>query len=122
MRLQSRDGGLLTCVSVTIPSVPCTVVGLEAGQLFKGSLLANEMRSMQAVVREVGELPWSAAAASLMCRVPQAVYPRLKQRIERDAAISRDKEVPLCGRPRPLLLVLALMPAGPRLTTFTGAY
>jgi len=69
------------------------VIGLEAGQVFKGSLLANELRSAPAVVREVGELPWSLDAASLLCRVPQGVYTRLKQRIERDASIARDKEV-----------------------------
>ena len=54
------------------PEDPTTfIVGLEAGQLFKGSLLANELRSSQQIVREVGEVPWSSSAASLLCRVPQ---------------------------------------------------
>ena len=69
------------------------IVGLEAGQLFKGSLLANELRSAHAVVRELGELPWSISAAALICRVPQAKYSSLKQKVERDASIGREKEV-----------------------------
>ena len=69
------------------------VVGLEAGKLFKGSLLANELRSGGAICREVGELPWSAAAAALLTRVPQATYHRLKSKIEKDAMLSRAREV-----------------------------
>ena len=73
------------------------VVGLEGGQLFKGSLLANELRSINMVQREmvaVGEVKeWGRDAAQLMTRVPQASYPRIRQRAEKEAAISRESTV-----------------------------
>lgn len=85
------EGGAALSFSAEDPTA--FVVGLEAGQLFKGSLLANQLRAPQAVMREVGELPWSPAAAALVSRVPQASYTRLKQKVERDTSIGRDKEV-----------------------------
>ena len=69
------------------------VIGLEAGQLYKGSLLANELRSAPAILREHAELPWSMAAAALLTRVPQASYHRLKSKIEKDAMLARAREV-----------------------------
>ena len=69
------------------------VVGLEAGQLYKGSLLANELRSASAVCREHSELPWSVGAASLLTRVPQSTYHRLKTKVEKDAVLARAREV-----------------------------
>ena len=85
------EGGASLSFSAEDPTA--FVVGLEAGQLFKGSLLANQLRTAQAVMREHAEVPWSAAAAALVARVPQASYSRLKQKVERDVAIGRDKEV-----------------------------
>jgi hypothetical protein len=67
----------------------------------QGSLLANMVRSVADVRAEVGELPWSSQAAALMCRVPNAVYDRLKLKIERDASISRDKEARAEPEPEP---------------------
>ena len=67
------------------------VVGLEAGHLYKGSLLANELRSARAITREPAELPWSVPAASLLCRVPQAQYHKLKTRVEKEALLARDR-------------------------------
>ena len=69
------------------------VVGLEAGQLYKGSLLANELRSASAICREHSELPWSVGAAALLTRVPQSTYHRLKTKVEKDAMLARAREV-----------------------------
>jgi hypothetical protein len=57
------------------------VVALEAGQLLKGSLLAHELRTVQSILREHAELPWSASAAALLTRVPGAQYHRLKSKV-----------------------------------------
>ena len=69
------------------------VVGLEAGQLYKCSLLANEERSVELVQMQRGEAKWSAAAAALMTRVPASHYPRLKLRIEKEAVLAHETEV-----------------------------
>ena len=58
-----------------------------------GSLLANELRSAPSILREPGELTWSAAAAALLTRVPGAAYHRLKGRVEKEAVLARDREV-----------------------------
>ena len=46
------------------------VAGLETWTLHKGSLIANEERSLSSILAQRGELPWSKAAALLMTRVP----------------------------------------------------
>ena len=85
------EGG--TALSFSAEDPTSFVVGFEAGQLYKGSLLANEIRSSDQIRREVGELPWAASAAALLTRVPQDKYHRLKQKIEKDAVLARAREV-----------------------------
>ena len=79
-------------VSFSVHDPTTFVVGLEAGQLLKGSLLANELRGVQ-TVQQHGEVPWSSAAAAMMTRVPGAQYHRLKTRIEKEAVMAREREV-----------------------------
>jgi len=69
------------------------VAGLETGTLHKGSLIANEERTVNAVMSQRGELPWSRGAAQLMTRVPASHYHRLKLRIEKETILSRTREV-----------------------------
>ena len=69
------------------------VAGLEGGQLYKCSLLANEQRAVEDVLTQRSELPWSAAAAALLTRVAEPLYSRLKLRVEKEAMLARDKEV-----------------------------
>jgi len=69
------------------------VVGLEAGVLYKGSLLANELRSVAAIQREHAEVAWSSSAAALITRVPGALYLRLKTKCEKEALLDKEREV-----------------------------
>ena len=69
------------------------VVGLEAGQGYKGSLHANEVRTAASILREHAEVPWTPAAAMLLTRVGGAAYRRLKTRVEKEAVLARAKEV-----------------------------
>jgi signal transduction histidine kinase len=43
--------------------------------------LAHELRTVQSILREHAELPWSASAAALLTRVPGAQYHRLKSKV-----------------------------------------
>uniref|UniRef100_A0A7S3EYX0 Uncharacterized protein n=1 Tax=Haptolina ericina TaxID=156174 RepID=A0A7S3EYX0_9EUKA len=69
------------------------VAGLETGSLYKGSLIANEERSVNAVLAQRGEVPWSSRAAALMTRVPATHYHRLKLRVEKETVLARGREV-----------------------------
>ena len=100
------EGGAAISFSVEDPTT--FVVGLEAGQLLKGSLIATEKRKVQAVMREHGELPWTESAAALLTRVEGAVYHRLKTKTEKEAMLAREREVLLshvyAAEPEPQVL------------------
>jgi len=69
------------------------VAGLEAGQMLKCGLHANALRTVEMVCAQRGEVPWTAAAAALLTHVPAATYNRLKLRVEKEAVLSRAKQV-----------------------------
>jgi len=85
------EGGAALSFSAEDPN--SFVVGLEAGQLFKGSLLGNELRSAKVIRTMNSDVPWTSAAAGLLTRVPAAHFQRLKMRVEKEAVLSRAKEV-----------------------------
>ncbi|KAL3901908.1 MAG: hypothetical protein SGPRY_012218, partial [Prymnesium sp.] len=90
------EGGMMEggCALGFSPLDPSTfVAGLETGGLHKCSLLANEKRSVGAVLSLRSELPWSKPAAALLTRVAEGEFDRLKRRIEREAVIARAKQV-----------------------------
>ena len=87
----ARDGGAALSFSLEDPTT--FVAGLEAGSLVKGSLLAHEARPARSILSELGELPWSPAAAALLTRVPATHYSRLKSKVEKEAVLARAKQV-----------------------------
>ena len=84
-------GGCALGFSAADPST--FVVGLEHGEVLKCGLGANELRSAEAVRRQHSDVPWSHGAAALLARVPAAQFPRLKQKIDRQAVLKREREV-----------------------------
>jgi len=97
VRSQSKEGKGMSeggaALSFSAEDPTTFVVGLEAGQLVKGSLIANELRGTPAIMREHGEVPWTVEAAALLTRVPGAQYHRLKSRVEKEAVLAREREV-----------------------------
>lgn len=84
-------GGSALCFSRDDPNT--FVVGLESGQLYKCSMTAHEARSADAVSKQRGEVPWTDAAALLVTGVPATHYHRLRQRVEKEAVLGRERAV-----------------------------
>jgi len=85
------EGGV--CIAFSHEDPTTFVLGLEAGELAKCSLIANEQRSAEFVRNSKGEVPWTLAAAGLLTNVESTHYMRLKQRIEKEARLAQEREV-----------------------------
>jgi len=100
------EGGASVAFSHEDPTT--FVAGLEAGQLMKCSLIANELRTAEVVRMQRSDVPWSAAAAGLLTRVPASHYHRLKLRVEKEAVIAKEREVVpravFAAQPEPAML------------------